>query len=140
MKWSYSCTTPEKQRSLVAGVKLFVETFNLSLTNVDDVPRDLYDEHGAAHRTAKYYLCQDIKGTSYSTVQAVNIKLMITVGLAQISTQQPTTATTDNTQLIQPKKFPKFSNPAYEKISIVAKNRLLQISGELISEEVSYHR
>lgn len=53
----------EKQRSLVAGVKLFVRDIQLISTNVDDVPRDLYDEHGAAHRTAKYYLCQDVKGT-----------------------------------------------------------------------------
>lgn len=45
----------EKQRALVAGVNLYVRDIELISTNVDAVPRDLYDEDGVACRVSKYY-------------------------------------------------------------------------------------
>lgn len=48
----------EKQRALVAGIKLFVRDISLISTNVDDVPRDLYDTDGVAHRVNKFYNCE----------------------------------------------------------------------------------
>jgi len=57
----------EKQRALVAGVKLFIRDISLISTNVDDVPRDLYDEDGVAHHVGKFYYCDTAKGkTLYS--------------------------------------------------------------------------
>ena len=85
----------EKQRSLVAGVKLFVRDMQLISTNVDDVPRDLYDEHGAAHRTAKYYLCQDIKGTRLFDRAGREYQVDENGWVSQVSTQQPAEASTD---------------------------------------------
>lgn len=49
----------EKQRALVAGVNLFIRDIELISTNVDAVPRDLYDINGAAHRITKLFWCQD---------------------------------------------------------------------------------
>lgn len=49
----------EKQRALVAGVNLYIRDIELISTNVDAVPRDLYDINGAAHRIVKLYWCQD---------------------------------------------------------------------------------
>ena len=51
----------EKQRCLVAGVKMFVRDIQLISTNVDDVPRDLYDEDGVAHRVTKHFYCDTAK-------------------------------------------------------------------------------
>lgn len=64
----------EKQRALVAGVNLYVRDIELISTNVDAVPRDLYDENGVACRVAKYFWvenkksCQlfDRNGTPYT--------------------------------------------------------------------------
>lgn len=63
----------EKQRALVAGVNLYVRDIELISTNVDAVPRDLYDEDGVAYRIAKLFWlngkkkCQlyDRNGTPY---------------------------------------------------------------------------
>ena len=52
----------EKQRALVAGVKMFVRDIQLISTNVDDVPRDLYDADGVAHRVTKYFFCDSACG------------------------------------------------------------------------------
>ena len=51
----------EKQRCLVAGVKMFVRDIQLISTNVDDVPRDLYDKDGVAHRVTKHFYCDTAK-------------------------------------------------------------------------------
>lgn len=51
----------EKQRALVAGVKLFVRDIQLISTNVDEVPRDLYDIDGVAHHVGKFYYCDTAK-------------------------------------------------------------------------------
>ena len=51
----------EKQRALVAGLKLFVRDIELISTNTDDVPRDLYDKAGKAYRTGKYYHTAEAK-------------------------------------------------------------------------------
>lgn len=51
----------EKQRALVAGVNLYVRDIELISTNVDAVPRDLYDEDGVAHRVSKYFWVEDKK-------------------------------------------------------------------------------
>ena len=57
----------EKQRALVAGIKLFIRDISLISTNVDEVPRDLYDCDGVAHRVSKYYYCDTKKeATMYS--------------------------------------------------------------------------
>lgn len=53
----------EKQRCLVAGVKMFVRDIQLISTNVDEVPRDLYDKDGVAHRVTKHFYCDTAKGT-----------------------------------------------------------------------------
>lgn len=53
----------EKQRALVAGVNLYIRDIEILSTNTDAVPRDLYDETGAAHRITKYYWVQDVKKT-----------------------------------------------------------------------------
>lgn len=97
----------EKQRSLVAGVKLFVRDIQLISTNVDDVPRDLYDEHGAAHRTAKYYLCQDIKGAKLFDRAGREYKVDDSGWVSQISTQQPAAATTDEHAAESTEEIPK---------------------------------
>lgn len=52
----------EKQRALVAGIKLFIRDISLISTNVDEVPRDLYDTDGVAHRVNKFYFCDTKKG------------------------------------------------------------------------------
>lgn len=52
----------EKQRALVAGVKMFVRDIQLISTNVDEVPRELYDREGVAHRVGKFYYCDTAKG------------------------------------------------------------------------------
>ena len=52
----------EKQRALVAGVKMFVRDIQLISTNVDDVPRDLYDADGVAHHVTKYFFCDTACG------------------------------------------------------------------------------
>lgn len=57
----------EKQRALVAGIKLFVRDISLISTNVDEVPRDLYDSDGVAHRVNKFFNCETKRGaTMYS--------------------------------------------------------------------------
>lgn len=52
----------EKQHALVAGVKMFIRDIQLISTNVDEVPRDLYDKDGVAHKVGKYYYCETAKG------------------------------------------------------------------------------
>lgn len=49
----------EKQRALVAGLKVFVREIELTGSTPEVVPRDLYDTDGIAHRVSKYYHCQD---------------------------------------------------------------------------------
>lgn len=49
----------EKQRALVAGLKVFVREIELTGSTPEAVPRDLYDTDGIAHRISKYYHCQD---------------------------------------------------------------------------------
>lgn len=51
----------EKQRAIVAGATIRVESVQLLGGNTDDVPRRLYDEHGAQHDVRKWYLT-DVKG------------------------------------------------------------------------------
>lgn len=52
----------EKQRALVAGLKMFVRDIQLISTNVDDVPHDLYDAEGVAHHVTKYFFCDTACG------------------------------------------------------------------------------
>ena len=51
----------EKQRAIVAGATIRVDSVQLLGGNTDDVPRRLYDEHGAQHDVRKWYLT-DVKG------------------------------------------------------------------------------
>lgn len=51
----------EKARAIVAGATIRVESVQLLGGNTDDVPRRLYDEHGAQHDVRKWYLT-DVKG------------------------------------------------------------------------------
>lgn len=62
----------EKQRALVAGVKLFIRDISLISTNVDDVPRDLYDEDGVAHHVGKFYYCDTAKGKTLFSRNGTN--------------------------------------------------------------------
>lgn len=51
----------ETQRAIVASATIRVESVQLLGGNTDDVPRRLYDEHGAQHDVRKWYLT-DVKG------------------------------------------------------------------------------
>lgn len=62
----------EKQRALVAGVKLFIRDISLISTNVDDVPRDLYDKDGVAHHVGKFYYCDTAKGKTLFSRNGTN--------------------------------------------------------------------
>ena len=54
----------EKDRCIKAGLKLFIRNIELVGGSSDDVPRDLYDIDGVAHRVTKHYYCQDVKSQS----------------------------------------------------------------------------
>lgn len=97
----------EKQRALVAGIKLFVRDIQLISTNIDAVPRDLYDAQGAAHRTAKYFLCQDIKSTKLFDRAGHEYQVDDSGWVSQISTQQPATSTTDEHAAESIEEIPK---------------------------------
>ena len=49
----------EKQRALVAGLKVYVREIELVGGTPEAVPRDLYDIYGVAHRVSKYYHVAD---------------------------------------------------------------------------------
>ena len=51
----------EKERRMVAGVNLFIRNIELLGGSSDDVPRDLYDIDGVAHRVGKYYYVVDVR-------------------------------------------------------------------------------
>ena len=53
----------EKQRALVAGLKVYVREIELTGGTPEAVPRDLYDTDGVAHRVSKYYHCPDAPGS-----------------------------------------------------------------------------
>ena len=97
----------EKQRALVAGVKMFVRDIQLISTNVDEVPRELYDREGVAHRVGKFYYCETAKGqVLYSrsndefTCSADGWVSKPTQAPTQEATQEPAQATTQTTDEI----------------------------------------
>lgn len=47
----------EKERRMMAGLNLFIRNIELLGGSSDEVPRDLYDIDGVAHRINKYYHC-----------------------------------------------------------------------------------
>lgn len=49
----------EKQRALVAALKVYVREIELVGGAPEAVPRDLYDIYGCAHRVSKYYHVED---------------------------------------------------------------------------------
>lgn len=51
----------EKERRMVAGINLFVRNIELVGGTTDEVPRDLYDLDGVAHRITKYYYSADVR-------------------------------------------------------------------------------
>lgn len=51
----------EKQRALVAALKVYVREIELVGGSPEAVPRDLYDTDGIAHRVYKYYHVQDVR-------------------------------------------------------------------------------
>lgn len=51
----------EKQRAIVAGAQLRVDSIQLLGGSTDDVPRRLYDDHGAMHDVHKAFY-SDVKG------------------------------------------------------------------------------
>lgn len=51
----------EKERRMMAGVNLFIRNIELLGGSSDDVPRDLYDIDGVAHRVGKYYYVADVR-------------------------------------------------------------------------------
>lgn len=55
----------EKERRLVAGIKVYVRDLDIVSVHRDEVPRDLYDADGVAHRVAKYYYTPDVNGVLY---------------------------------------------------------------------------
>lgn len=52
----------EKERRMVPSINLFVRSIELVGGQVDEVPRDLYDLDGVAHRVTKHYYCADTRG------------------------------------------------------------------------------
>lgn len=54
----------EKDRCLKAGLKLFIRNIELVGGSSDEVPRDLYDADGVAHRVNKFFHCQDVQSKS----------------------------------------------------------------------------
>lgn len=65
----------EKQRALVAGINLFVRDIELVDTKVDDVPRDVYDVDGVAHRVSKFYHTDTVKNVSVYDRQGREFKV-----------------------------------------------------------------
>lgn len=55
----------EKQRALVAGIKLFVRDIELVSVNTDTVPRSLYNKDGAIVETQKYFHVNNPAGELY---------------------------------------------------------------------------
>lgn len=51
----------EKERRMMAGINLFIRNIELLGGSSDDVPRDLYDIDGVAHRVGKYYYVADVR-------------------------------------------------------------------------------
>lgn len=51
----------EKQRALVAALKVYVREIELVGGTPEAVPRDLYDINGVAHRVLKYYHVPDVR-------------------------------------------------------------------------------
>lgn len=51
----------EKERRMMAGINLFIRNIELLGGSSDDVPRDLYDNDGVAHRVGKYYYVADVR-------------------------------------------------------------------------------
>lgn len=54
----------EKQRALVAGITCFVRDIELCGGKPEQVPGELYDTNGVAHRVAKLYVVPDLKETT----------------------------------------------------------------------------
>ena len=51
----------EKERRMMAGINLFIRNIELLGGSSDNVPRDLYDIDGVAHRVGKYYYVADVR-------------------------------------------------------------------------------
>lgn len=51
----------EKERRMIPSINLFVRSIELVGGQVDEVPRDLYDLDGVAHRVTKHYYCADTR-------------------------------------------------------------------------------
>lgn len=51
----------EKERRMMAGINLFIRNIELLGGSSDDVPRDLYDIDGVAHKVGKYYYVADVR-------------------------------------------------------------------------------
>lgn len=51
----------EKERRMMAGINLFIRNIELLGGSSDDVPRDLYDIGGVAHKVGKYYYVADVR-------------------------------------------------------------------------------
>ena len=84
----------EKQHALVAGINLFVRDIELVDTKVDDVPRDVYDVDGVAHRVSKFYHTDTVKNVSVYDRQGREFKVD---GNGWIFAVQPTPADTTAT-------------------------------------------
>lgn len=57
----------EKERRMMPGMNLYIRDIELVGAQVDEVPRDLYDNDGVAYRVNKYYHCQ---GAPYGILQS----------------------------------------------------------------------
>lgn len=52
----------EKEKRMMPSINLFIRSIELVGGQVDEVPRDLYDLDGVAHRVTKHYYCADTRG------------------------------------------------------------------------------
>lgn len=84
----------EKDHCLKAGVNLYIRSIELISTNVDAVPRELYDKNGLCYKVAKYYMVGDQSVTELydRRGQAYTVK---DGWVAPIQAQQATTDATD---------------------------------------------
>ena len=47
----------EKERRMIAGIRVFVRDIELVGGRPDEIPRNLYDEKGVAYKVSKYFNC-----------------------------------------------------------------------------------
>lgn len=84
----------EKERRMMPGMNLFIRDIELVGAQVDEVPRDLYDNDGVAYRVKKYYHCQGAPTGVLQSKSGAQFGVSAEGWVTPVSTQ----ANTDSTQ------------------------------------------